>query len=92
MPLHLGSIVVQASGALTADIEDEVVIMAPTVEQYVALEAIGKQIWSQIATPCRIGTICDALAAEYDASRATIENDVLEFLEPLLAAGLVFCV
>jgi hypothetical protein len=86
MPLAMDDVVSQAPECLSADVQDELVVMSVSRGEYVALDSIGKDIWQRLATPCRIDALCEALAEEYDAPRATIESDVLEFLERLLGA------
>ena len=92
MPISLNTVVAQAAECLTADVRDEAVVMAVQTSQYVALNTVGKDIWQRAASPSRVEDICASLAAEYDAPRAEIDADVLEFVQKMVDAGtLVVC-
>jgi len=88
-PLSLSSLVRWSDDQLAATVDQEIVILSVERGSYYGLDDIGSEIWQQMATPVSIGALCDALAAKYDADRATIERDVLTLLETLVAEGLV---
>ena len=88
-PLSLTSLVRWSDDQLAATVDREIVILSVERGSYYGLDDIGSEIWQQLASPISIGTLCDALAARYDADRATIERDVLALLEDLVAEGLV---
>ena len=89
MPLSLQTTVAQAPGCLTADVEDDVVVMTADAHGYLALNVFGKAIWTRIAAPRRIDDLCAALATEYAAEDETLKSDVIEFLGQLSDAGLL---
>ncbi|HTS93211.1 MAG TPA: PqqD family peptide modification chaperone [Stellaceae bacterium] len=74
---------------IAAPVDDEIIILSVERGSYFGLDDIGSDIWERLASPIRVDALCDALAAEYDADRATIERDVLALLDKLAAAGLV---
>ena len=87
--LSLSSLVRWSDDQLAATVDQEIVILSVERGFYYGLDDIGSEIWQQMATPVSVGALCDALAAKYDADRATIEHDVLALLETLVAEGLV---
>jgi hypothetical protein len=88
-PLSLTSLVKSASDLVSAPVDGEVVILSVERGSYFGLDEIGSEIWQRLETPVRVDALCDALAAQYDADRPTIERDVLVLLESLVAEGLV---
>ena len=88
MPLSPTSLVQWSTDQIAATVDREIVVLSVERGSYYGLDDIGSDIWQRLATPARIDSLCDALAAKYDADRATIERDVLALLERLAAEGL----
>lgn len=82
--------VVQANAdILTSEINNELVMMDIENGQYYAMDAIGSTIWQQLKQPCQVAVLCQQLGALYDAPADTIESDVLELLEQMLARQVI---
>jgi hypothetical protein len=88
-PLSLSSTVQWSNDQIAATVDREVVILSVERGSYYGLDEIGSEIWEKLSSPVRVDTLCDLLAASYDAERGTIERDVLALLERLAAEGLV---
>lgn len=88
MELVAETVVAQEESCLSAEVQDEVVIMSVRRGRYVTLNASGKDIWSRIAKPRRIDEVCAELANLYDAPIETIKLETLEFVDRLVAQGL----
>lgn len=88
-PLSLASLVRWSDDQLAATVDQEIVILSVERGSYYGLDDIGSDVWQQMAKPVSVGALCDALAAKYDADRATIERDVFGLLEKLVEQGLV---
>lgn len=78
-----------APDVLFEDLGDELIIMHTKQGHYFGLGAVGKDIWSRLASGFAIGEIVDALAAEYNVERSVLEKDIAEFLECLCERQLV---
>jgi len=83
------SIVQLSNDQIAAPVDDEFVILSIERGSYYGLDDVGSEIWRRLATPVRVGALCDELTAQYDADRATIERDVLALLEKLISERLV---
>jgi hypothetical protein len=83
------TIVARSSACLAAEIGEEMVLMAVARGSYFGLDAIGADIWRRIGNPTRVGDLCAALVAEYDAAPATILADLTDLLAHLAELGLV---
>lgn len=87
--LTLSSTVQWSSDQIAATVDREIVILSVERGSYYGLDEIGSEIWQQLVNPIRVGALCDALTANYDADRGTIERDVLVLLNSLAAEGLI---
>jgi hypothetical protein len=70
---------------------DGAVLLLPSDEIYFGLNEVGALIWSWLPPECQgIRELCDRLCEKFpDVPRGTIEQDVRELLDELLAQGLV---
>ena len=87
--MELSSRVVRAEGTPSAEVDDEVVLLPPSLESYLALDAIGSRVWALLEHPRRVEELCATLSREFDAGAEEIGRDVLGFLDQLEDQGLV---
>lgn len=81
--------VVRSVQCLSTEVGDETVLMSVESGCYGGLDDIGSDIWRRLEKPVSVAELCDGLAAEYEADRATIEADVLAFLHGLLQKQMI---
>jgi hypothetical protein len=81
--------IVRSGQCLSTEIDDETVLMSVESGCYGGLDDIGSDIWRRLEKPISVVELCDGLASEYDANRATIEADVLAFLSGLLEKQMI---
>ncbi len=74
---------------LARDVDDETVILAPSGDQVLSLNAVGSFIWKQIDGTHTVRDILDILCDEYEVDRAQAEHDVLAFLGQLVEHDLL---
>jgi Coenzyme PQQ synthesis protein D (PqqD) len=84
-----GTMISRSPSVLAAEVQDEIVMMSIEKGQYFGLDDIGSDIWKRIESPCSFAALIDALAAAYDAERATIANDVRVLLDRMAAQDVV---
>ena len=70
------TLISRSPSVLTAEVDGEVVMMSIEQGRYFGLDDIGSDIWKRIEPPCSFASLIDALAADYEADRATIAADV----------------
>ncbi len=75
-----GTMISRSPAVLAAEVNGEIVMMSIERGRYFGLDDIGSDIWKRIEPPCSFGVLIDGLAAEYQADRATITNDVRQLL------------
>lgn len=92
IPLPLiedGTLISRSPALLVASVHDEVLMMDVERDCYYGLDDIGSDIWRRLESPCRFGAMIDALAADYDADRAVIAEDLRGLLTEMAACGVV---
>lgn len=87
--LTTASVVAHNDNILHADIDQEVVALSVTSGTCYGLNTVGSRIWHLIASPVRVGDLCDALQKEFDVDHDTCEREVLDLLKEALAEGMI---
>lgn len=70
-------------------IAGEAIVLTPRDSKIRNLNETGSRIWELLETHPTVGSIIERLHAEFDVSEDQAREDVLAFLEELLARGLV---
>lgn len=83
------TLVCRTTSMLSAKIGNEVVMMHLTTGRYVGLDDISGDIWQRLENPRRFGELIDELAADYDAERAVIAEDVRRLVGEMVANDIV---
>jgi hypothetical protein len=71
------------------DLDGEAVILDLASGTYFGLNAVGTRVWRMIEDGRNAAEVVDAIAAEYDADRATIARDVNRLLDELRVRNLI---
>jgi len=58
-------------------------------ESYFGLDQVGTRMWTLLTTSDSIQSAFEALLDEYDVSADKLRKDIQEFIEKLIANGLV---
>jgi len=86
--INLDTIVRQATGFVTADMDGEKVMLNIERGNYYGLDGIGSCIWELIEHPCTVQAVVSSLLKEYDVDEKKCQDDVLIFLRQLHDQGL----
>ena len=76
-------------GILTAEVDDEIVMLSIENGLYFGLDEIGRDIWKRIEPPCRFRDLVDGLVRDYNADRTIIAADTRELLLKMAAHHVV---
>lgn len=87
--LSSDSLLSVAQGCLSVEVDGEFVLMNVASGLYFGLDAVGSDIMARLAQPIRWEDLVSALAQDYDAPRAQIEQDSLILLADLAGHGLI---
>lgn len=68
---------------------DELVLLNLDSGVYFGLDRVGMRIFNLIGDGRSVSEICDQLSAEFEADRATIENDAAALVRDMVAHRLI---
>jgi hypothetical protein len=71
------------------NLQDEVVILNMTSQEYYGLDSIGASMWKMLLDYRDVGTVADRMTAMYDVERETVLNDLNALVRRLLDSGLL---
>jgi len=87
--LSPSTVVVAAKGQVSCDLAGEAAILNLKSGIYYGLNAVGARIWNLIQNPRPVTEVRQDLLERYGIDHSRCEQDLLELLEQLLAAGLI---
>jgi len=91
MTLTLDTVVTVTDDLLFSNLGGEEVILDPSTGTYYGLDPVGARAWALIEEPRSAREVCDCLEAEYDVSRATLEEDILRLFRRFEEEGFLIC-
>jgi hypothetical protein len=74
---------------LARQVGEETVMLDLAKGAYFGLDPVGARMWQLLAEGRTLAEACDAIVAEYEASRDTIERDLLALVDDLVKQGLI---
>ncbi len=86
---EINTIVVQASGLVTADVDGEKVMMSVNRGKYFGLDAVGSYIWELLGRPVAIKQVIAVLLDAYEVDEDTCRRDLLIFLNNMYDKGVI---
>ena len=89
MTIELSSTVVRLEGLMSAEIDQDIVILGLVSNNYIALDEIGRSIWDLLEIPRTVDEMCGHLSQKYAGEVGQIQKDTLLFLAELEKEGLV---
>jgi hypothetical protein len=90
--LSQDSLVVRSEDFITSTVDDDLVMMSLEKGIYYGLDAIGSQIWENIAEPISVNALCHKLTDQFEVDEAQCQTDVLAFLHELLNEEMIHVV
>jgi len=89
MQLDRNSIVQRVDDVMSAEVDNEMVMMRLESNGYFGLDDIGRRIWELLGEARSVADICAELRAEYEVDEEDCERDVLRYLQELAEHGLL---
>jgi hypothetical protein len=88
--LSMSSTVVASEQQISCDVADEAVLLSVQSGEYYGLNPVAASIWRLIQKPSTLAEVRNALLEEYsDVSMETCEQEVLAFVDQMLALDLI---
>ena len=79
----LGERLRRQESVITQQVEGQTILLRVDDGGYYAIDEVGAAIWALCDGSRSVGEIVIELTTEFDASEATIQGDVLEFVQDL---------
>ena len=89
LPLTPDAIVVAAEHQVSCNVDDESALLNLATGVYYGLNPMGSYIWKLVQQPISYGTLRDRLLGEFGAEHQTVEQDLRQFLDEMVTAGLI---
>jgi Coenzyme PQQ synthesis protein D (PqqD) len=88
-PINDATLITRSPTVLTAEVDGEILMMSIERGCYFSVNGVGLDIWRRLDPPCSFAELIDGLTADYDATKATIVEDVRALLSRMLAEDIV---
>jgi Coenzyme PQQ synthesis protein D (PqqD) len=82
--IGLDSIITLSAEHLSANLDDELVLLNPRTARYHAVHGPGNQIFQLLAQPRTVRELCDAMTARFEVADDICQRDVLDFVRALI--------
>ena len=89
MEVKLSSRVSVPESVLFRELGDGSVLLNLDSERYFGLDDVGTRMYAVMSGAASLRAACEALSAEYDVPQETIQHDLTELVDKLLARGLL---
>lgn len=89
MEIEWDTTIQQVAGLISADMDQEKVMLNIENGKYFGLDPIGRYIWELIEKPHTARAVVDVLLNEYDVEEKICQNQVMNFLNRLHTQGLI---
>ena len=83
------TIIKAVKGQVSANLQDEAVILSLTNDVYYGLNPVGARIWQLIQQPISVGAVREAILAEYEVEAARCELDIAALIAEFKTQGLI---
>ncbi|HOX35957.1 MAG TPA: PqqD family peptide modification chaperone [Methanoregulaceae archaeon] len=85
----MDSVVAVTKDQMSCGLDDEAVILSIKKGVHFSLNPLGSRIWSMVQKPIKVGTIRDAILADFDIDNKTCEEDLLLIISEMQKEGLI---
>ena len=87
--IETGMVLKRCADTRYRNIGDEGVVVRQAAGEVLVLNEIGVRVLELLEATMPVSGLLDALDAEYQADRPTLERDVLAYLQELVDAGVI---
>jgi hypothetical protein len=86
-PITLETRVVRTPGLISAELDNETILLGLEQAAYFGMEATAQRIWREIERPRRVAEIVASLTAHYAVDESLCAAQTCTFVETLVAEG-----
>ena len=81
--------VIRSPDALAAEVDAEIVLLNMATGYFHQLNAVGSYLWRRLDEPHTVSELCRSAIQDFEADEDVCRQDVHDFVQELLDAGLV---
>ena len=81
--IKLDSVVIRDDKIMHNQVDGEVVMLSPDMQDYLGMNETGSAIWEIIKEKTMVSKVVAILQSKYDVEKEKCENEVLNFLNKL---------
>ena len=89
MKIGLHSVIFRHQDHVSAQVNDELVVLSIEQGKYFGFDDIAQAIWDRLEVAISVEELCLDLAKSYNAPLPTIQTDVLKLLNTLSDEGII---
>ncbi|MFY2763000.1 PqqD family protein [Arenimonas sp. MALMAid1274] len=78
----------RAPDALATEVDGEILLLSVDKGRYFSLTGVAASVWERLARPATLDELADEVARRYEVGSDTCRQDVDDFVQQLLQAGL----
>ncbi len=87
--LEMTSSVVRVKEILSAEVEDEVVLMSVEKGLYFGLNPVGARLWDLLDESVPVQEVCATIVEEFEVTQEQCQEEVLGLLKDMQEEGLI---
>lgn len=87
--VNLDTTIVRNTDLMAVPMDGDLVMMSISQGTYYGINPVGGRIWSLLEQPASVASLCNTIVSEFEVSKEQCQQDVLQFVEQLLKAGVV---
>lgn len=87
--VNLDTTIVRNTDLMAVPMDGDLVMMSISQGTYYGINPVGGRIWSLLEQPASVASLCNTIVSEFEVSKEQCQQDVLQFVEQMLKAGVV---
>lgn len=87
--VNLNTTIVRNTDLMAVPMDGDLVMMSISQGTYYGINPVGGRIWTLLEQPASVASLCNTIVSEFEVSKEQCQQDVLQFVEQMLKAGVV---
>lgn len=87
--VNLDTTIVRNTDLMAVPMDGDLVMMSISQGTYYGINPVGARIWALLEQPASVAVLCDTIVREFEVTAEQCQQDVLQFVEQMLKAGVV---
>jgi hypothetical protein len=87
--VNLDTTIVRNTDLMAVPMDGDLVMMSISQGTYYGINPVGGRIWTLLEQPASVASLCNTIVSEFEVTKEQCQQDVLQFVEQMLKAGVV---